>query len=1834
MEPFTATVPFAAGTQPAAIVASDFDNDLAIDLAVVNRDAGTVSILLNNRDVMPTIGGQDVVSLSITDVTSSEGNSGGIQFDFEVTLSEAALVDVTVDYATADDTALLSDNDYQQNSGSLTFIAGQTSKFVTVTVNGDNIDEADERFYVNLSNANGATIAKAQGVGTIIDDELNLTVNSTTDEVDNTPGNGIVDTTSGAITLRAAIMESNARAGDQVITLPAGTYVLNVAGMNEAVAASGDLDVTDDLTINGVGASSTFIDANQIDRVFDLVGAHRLTITGVTIRNGRITGITELGGGIRNTNGTLELQNVTLTGNSTEGHGGAISNNGTLTVDASRIANNSAITGGGLENELGGVATITNSTILTNTATSGGGIYVGGGSVVVDSSTISGNTGNGITVYKDTTITNSTISGNSGYGIFLATNNPAVVLNVTSSTITANTNIGFNASVGASNKTLKNSIVAQNLGSADVANDLTSLGNNLIGNVGTATGLVNGVNGDQVGSTVSPLNAQLLPLADYGGPTFTHALLPASPAIDVGNGTGAPATDQRGLTRPQDGDNNSTATVDIGAFELEFNAAPVLVDTILFDMLPVNVSLNDNVGMSVNDLVGGMTDANTLSLRGIAITATNETNGILQYSVNGGNSWTIVGAVNPSNALLLAADGKTRVRFRPAVNFEGTVADAITFRAWDRTQGVAGTKSDATSNGGMTPFSLNTDTFEIVVTGTFWDGGGADNLWATAANWSNNTAPNSNSSVLIDVPGDVTVVINDVRTVSRLLSRESLRVTNSGVFGRLTVTGGSQSRGSLSLEEGTSLIANGAVASWNSLGAVTFYGADLTAVNGGKLWFPTATIYQGVSGERTVIAKGAGSLIDLSSLTSITGSNGADCGGCLPYATNFVAEDGGQLDLSAVTVTANKVRMKALGADSLVNLNSLHTMETSSGRQDFEGSQIIVNAPTARVFVPVLDSVTSVGMNVTGGGTLDLSSLSSYTGEYGDRRVVADGVGSRIELTGLTNIMGSTGAGCGNCLPYAADFFASNGGTIDLSNVTATADKLGFMASGANSMVNLASLRTIAKSQTREDYEGTRIEVDGATAQVFMPVIESLASVGMRASGGATLDLSNATSYVGGGGNRAITATGSLSRVDLTGLTQLTASSGDACGICYPYVLDIAATAGGQVDLSSVTTVTDKLRLDVRNATSEIRLNALQTYPGAYVPTQFVGTYYQTINVQDGGRLTLGPATQFNGPLWVTANSGTLEVGTLGLSGSVTLQGTVQGNLNVSGTLAIGGTTASASPSTLTVTGDYTQLPTGTLQVELSGTTAGTEYDQLNINGQAALAGTVAASLFGGFVPEQSAVFEVLQFGSRVGDFGTKNLNLGSGLGLIPAFDSNSLNLTTAFFVTSTNDSVDNNPGDGLSRDASGNSTLRAAIMEANARPGDDVISLPAGTYTLSIAGTGEDAAATGDLDITGNLTLIGAGWGQTTIDANQIDRVFHVLPGVSFDLRGVTVTRGDATGASGGGIRNQGTLTIERSAIVGNSATDDGGGIRNDGGDLTVIDSTIGVNAAGGLGGGIFNTASQFRDGMTIINNSTLSANTAVQGGAIHSASTLRLTNATISGNTATGSGGGGIRLLGPIVATSSTITNNTATGAAGAGAGGGILDESGLPAPMRVFTSTIVAGNTSANGDHDLSGTFSSNGGNLIGNVGSSSGFVNGMNDDQVGGGGNPVIDARLAPLADNGGLADTHALLPGSPAIDRGKNLDALTTEQRGLARTVDLAGYANATNGDGTDIGALEYDGSAFFFADRAAFEAPWGTEWRWITLRLMASHPPTIPTARPSAAASPDSEMNLVLSCVF
>jgi CSLREA domain-containing protein len=316
--------------------------------------------------------------------------------------------------------------------------------------------------------------------------------------------------------------------------------------------------------------------------------------------------------------------------------------------------------------------------------------------------------------------------------------------------------------------------------------------------------------------------------------------------------------------------------------------------------------------------------------------------------------------------------------------------------------------------------------------------------------------------------------------------------------------------------------------------------------------------------------------------------------------------------------------------------------------------------------------------------------------------------------------------------------------------------------------------------------------------------------------------------------------------------------------------------------------------------------------------------------------------------------------------------------------------------------------------------------------------------------------------------------------------------------VTKTND----DPVNGCDADCS----LREAVIAANLTVEHDTIVVPAGTYVLSLAGPGEDAAATGDLDLLEAVTIVGDPAGGTVIDGDLGDRLFHLL-GAVVDLVDMTLTRGSTPGdfyGGGGVLVESGTLTMTRCTISDCVCDHDGGGI--------------------------------FSLGTVVLDRSAIVGNTCARaGGILHAGLDLQLTNTTVSGNTATVSSSGGIDIDG--LAMSATLRSSTISG------------NTGFDADSLTLRSVLWISNTIFDGGCAIvpgMGTVNSEGGNL-----ESPGDTCELDhvSDAVG---VSAVDLGLGPLQDNGGPTPTHALDVGSTAIDSGNDGLCPPTDQRDWLR----------------------------------------------------------------------------------
>jgi uncharacterized repeat protein (TIGR01451 family)/CSLREA domain-containing protein len=452
-----------------------------------------------------------------------------------------------------------------------------------------------------------------------------FTVDTTADAADATPGDGACATSTGACTLRAAVQESNALAGADAIILPAGTCPLSLGqidlqsdlaitgagasvttidgnhlgrvleiepGSTAALVGLSLANGTDPASLGAKGGcvlnagTLTITDSVVRHCAIAAVGAEgaaihntgTLDLVGSTVRDSGITGSLSSGGGITST-GVLALtdsivrNNAVPVGIGTFSVGGGIASTGALTLTRSTVRDNRADSGGGISTA--GTADVADSTVRDNEARHGGGI-VNSGTLWMNGTTISGNSadggldgsGGGILNTGTVTLTNSTVSGNevrgtlSAHGAGLVNADTLTSVHSTVNDNTAQTDVFdpaartgglFNSGTASLTATIVGNSFGADCRTLALPAAIASLGHNL--DTDGSCGLTG--NGDL--SAVDPL---LGPLLNNGGATLTHALLAGSPAVDAAPGEVCPASDQRGIPRPQGSE------CDIGAYEL------------------------------------------------------------------------------------------------------------------------------------------------------------------------------------------------------------------------------------------------------------------------------------------------------------------------------------------------------------------------------------------------------------------------------------------------------------------------------------------------------------------------------------------------------------------------------------------------------------------------------------------------------------------------------------------------------------------------------------------------------------------------------------------------------------------------------------------------------------------------------------------------------------------------------------------------------------------------------------------------------------------------------------------------------------------------------------------------------------------------------------------------------------------------------------------------------------------------------------------------------------------------------------------------------------------
>ena len=517
--------------------------------------------------------------------------------------------------------------------------------------------------------------------------------------------------------IQAAInrVESNGWSALTQITISNGTFLENLT-----ISGAGTY-------VQGSGAGSTFLDGNGTGRVIDVTATANATLYRMTIQNGN-AGL-GTGGGVRNAgtlsigdslirtnsagalnvaagggvlnSGTLSITNSTISGNTTyDGHGAGLANTGTATITNSTISGNlSGVNGGGVFNEAGGVLTIQNSTVTGNIADFNGDTFGDGG---------------GIFALGTETLTSTIVAGNSR--AFVST--PSDI----------------------------------------VGGTINTTSRNLIGDAGTAGGIVNGTGGNIVGNagtgTIPIATILNTTLTDNGGPTPTHALAAASPAIDAGINALGGNSDQRGSESARTTDHTGVVNAagsdgtDIGAFEispLTFNITGIGSDfSIRLNSTNGQIEVVDNTGPTI-----------------VAYTPFAGTFGLIINGSSGDDALTINfsnGNPIPAGGITFAAGGQTTAAGDSLTITGGTGFSTATYNS---TPGGAGT---LTLNGstinftGLEPVTIQPTAATVTITVNDANGTAGEALATQITNGGNAVDGN----LFLDVPGtmeDLTFVM-------------------------------------------------------------------------------------------------------------------------------------------------------------------------------------------------------------------------------------------------------------------------------------------------------------------------------------------------------------------------------------------------------------------------------------------------------------------------------------------------------------------------------------------------------------------------------------------------------------------------------------------------------------------------------------------------------------------------------------------------------------------------------------------------------------------------------------------------------------------------------------------------------------------------------------------------------------------------------------------------------------------------------------------------------------------------------------------------------------------
>jgi hypothetical protein len=1406
-----------------------------------------------------------------------------------------------------------------------------------------------------------------------------------------------------------------------------------------------------------------------------------LAITETVTINGPGARLLTISGNVNTINGVFKISSPLTAQTSISG----------ITIDKSR--------GHGINNE--GRLSLTDVSVKTNKI----GIN-NSGRLIINRATISSNTGNGIYLAASSSnvnISNSTITNNlsatSGGGIH-SLSGDVTLNNVTISHNNSEVSGGGIYYNNAANGFyMRNTIVANN--TATTGPDILALnangkfvsrGNNLIGKSALNMGFVHATDNDKVGTLTVGIDPVLGLLQNNGGATDTRAISISSPAIDAGNmcviSSSCPnnspssvlSTDQRGTDFPRiyDGTADGTAAVDIGAFEAFYPMASI----------SSFVPNNWGTGRGAFELV---------------INGTNFVAGS-QVKWNGQNRVTIFVSNTQIKAQILAGDTASAGQFpvtvvNPAPG--GGTSEAVNFPIVNCAYSINPTAQIFPAAGGSNNFAVT------AVNGCAWTAITDGAPWLSIVNGSNTgtgngtvaytVAPNNGQprTASISVGGQQFSISQSSGCTYSISPTSANNISATGVSGSFTVMPSNSACGWTAQSSASWITVSNQ--SGTSSGTINY----TVAPNTGPVRTGTIT----VNGEVFNISQLSGCSFAISS----TGAN-------FPAAAsngsfNVTAGNG-----CAWTATSSASWLKInSGATGSGNGSVLFTVEANNGAErsatiTVNGQVFTVNQASGCVYTLSSTSASNVPAAAT---TLSVNVTVSNGCAWSSS--VATASASWITITS-----GASGSGNGTVnFTIAANTGLARAGTLTIAGQTFT--------------VNQLSGCTFTLSPTTGDFDST-----GGTGTINV----TTNNPGCTWTATATVPWITINSGSPGDGNGTITYTVQANVTPartgkiIAGDKEFTITQSNGCSYSLPNPPNTTIPAAGgngsftintgggcpwtpisNVSWVTITSNTNNIGSDTVNYT--VAANNGPPRSG----TITVGGKTYTINQENGCTFILNPTGASNvavagGTLTVTvtaSNIGCAWTGTVAASSSwITITGNAGGTGNGSLQLTVAANTGPARTGTVTIgnqaftvtqaNGCVYSLTPNSLNINESGGDR-----SFNINTGIGCTWTVASNapwitILSGAEGEGSKPI-TLRVEANTGSERTGTITAGG-----QTFTVYQLNL----IVSNLNDD--------------GAGSLRRAIANANAAPGNDVVSFQSslnGTITLT----------SGEIMISSPLEIKGLGADLIKISGNNASRIFYANES-NVTIKDLTLTKGNGAGRdSSDDAKYGGAIYVYKGSLMLSG--------------VSIFQNVI--TGSRSLGGGIYIDDG----GMHRIENSTIAYNSAPYGaGGIFNRGELKITNSTITGNVGDGYGGGGIHTTGGVELHSSTITGNSSNGV---DKGAGLFMEGGAI----TIRNTIIAGN---NGSEIsvITGSVSSAGNNLIGDAAGDSVNTKSRILYQP----SDILDTQpmLSVLENFGGRTFTMALLPGSPAINAGNGANAPQTDQRGAPRIVS----------DVMDIGAFE------------------------------------------------------------